>query len=158
MMQEEVIVTSIYISRIGERKHFQIALPTDTKKIIGLEYGAIELAGALIPVVPVTINPFAVKADKLMGRLSLQVPGREGVFYRGDLIEDRNYHLGEDVSATSWVPQLWSHSGRRQEIELAVNGGLSFVEGYFIDRYGLGEYDSLEYQLQLCLWIEKCIA
>ena len=39
MMKEGVIVTKISIKRQGERKHFQIKLPKDTKFIIGIEYG-----------------------------------------------------------------------------------------------------------------------
>jgi hypothetical protein len=39
MMKEGVIITKISIKRQGERKHFQIKLPKDTKFIIGVEYG-----------------------------------------------------------------------------------------------------------------------
>lgn len=155
MMQEEVIVTSLYISRMGERKHFQIHLPGDTKAIIGLEYGAIEISGAVIPVAPVTVGAFEVKADKPIGRLLLQVPGCEGVFFRGDLMEDNNYHMGDEVMAGSWQPHPWSHGGRKEELSIAVSSPAPFIEGYFMDRYGEGVYSSLEYQLQIYLWIEK---
>ena len=39
MMKEGVIIKTISIKRQGERKHFQIRLPKDTKFIIGVEYG-----------------------------------------------------------------------------------------------------------------------
>ena len=39
MMKEQVIITKVSIKRKGERKHFQIKLPKNTRFIVGVEYG-----------------------------------------------------------------------------------------------------------------------
>ncbi len=44
MMQEQVIVTPIKITKAGQAKHFQIKLPSNAKHIIGIEIGGKFLA------------------------------------------------------------------------------------------------------------------
>lgn len=36
-MSEQVIITQIKITKSGQIKHFQVKLPKDTKRIIGIE-------------------------------------------------------------------------------------------------------------------------
>ncbi len=36
-MKEEVIVTRLLISKAGQLKHFQVRLPKNTKRVIGVE-------------------------------------------------------------------------------------------------------------------------
>lgn len=37
MMKEEVIVTKLTINKAGQIKHFQVKLPKNAKRIIGIE-------------------------------------------------------------------------------------------------------------------------
>jgi hypothetical protein len=39
MTQQQVIVTQVYITKAGQLKFFQVKLPKNTKKIIGIETG-----------------------------------------------------------------------------------------------------------------------
>ena len=39
MMKEQVIVTQLRITKAGQSKHFQVRLPKNTKRIIGIEVG-----------------------------------------------------------------------------------------------------------------------
>jgi len=39
MMKEQVIVTEIRITKAGQSKHFQVRLPKNAKRIIGIEVG-----------------------------------------------------------------------------------------------------------------------
>lgn len=161
MINEEAIVRILPVNRIGEIIHFQLQLPNDTKRIIGLEYGATGQNGVPFPGPADIFGPegdpsFAVSANKLIGKLGLQNPGSENVFYQGDLIEWRNVHLQEGIASVAWQPSSWSHSRKREEVSLNVEGNTSFIEGIFQDSWGKNEYESLSYNLHLYLWIEKC--
>ena len=162
MMREEAISVTFDITRIGQKVYFQKILPRDTKRIIGLEYGAIQEYGEPLPVVPPVFggaDPFLqVKASKVIGKLNMQVAGRENCFLQCDLAENRNGHFGESVAAVLWQPKLWTHGRKREEINLAVNSDMTLVEGFFQDTWGVDEYEILEYKLCLYLWIEKCKA
>jgi hypothetical protein len=48
MMQEQVIVTPIKITKAGQVKHFQIKLPSNAKHIIGIEIGGKFLANTKV--------------------------------------------------------------------------------------------------------------
>ena len=39
MIKQQVIVTQIHITKAGQLKFFQVKLPKNTKKIIGIETG-----------------------------------------------------------------------------------------------------------------------
>lgn len=159
-MIQEVIVQRLAIERIGEKHHFQIALPRDTKRIIGLEYGTLEKDGVLLPggpPVPGISEYFRVARSKIIGRLSMKYPGPEGTFYQGDLTEDRNSSLHERIAGVLWQPKSWTHGRKREEINFSINSRIRFIEGLFEDSYGASEYADLYYQLNIYLWIEKCV-
>lgn len=163
MMNEEAIVQTLSIGRIGEIIHFQVQLPNDTKRIIALEHGTtgqngVFLASPEFPPVAEVQPSFRVYANKVIGKISLQNPGSENVFYQGNLIEDRNAELHEGTASTLWQTTSWTHSRKREEVSLNVEGNTSFIEGFFQDSWGKNEYESLSYNLHLYLWIEKCKA
>ena len=163
MMKEEVIVKSLRINRIGESQYFQITVPRDVKRIIGLEYGAIEKDGVLRP------SPFrtfeagednislSIFPNTMIGRLVLRTAGCEGVFYQDDLIEDSNTHFGEVIAPVLWEPKRWTHGRKRHHIEFSIEEN-NVIYGFFQDSWGSNEYETFSYKLNLYLWIEKCIA
>lgn len=163
MMNEEVIVQVVPIPRIGERVYFQIPLPNDARKIIGIEYGTLKKEGEPI------MSPrreaeegsssdpyFQVTPNKTIGSLILQSPGSENIFFQGNLVENRNQALNEGISAISFQPFDWTHCGKREEISFSVANNTRFIEGFFQDFFGTEEYETLGYNLHLYLWIEKC--
>jgi hypothetical protein len=159
MIIQEVITHRLLIERMGERRHFQISLPRDTSRIIGVEYGTLEKDGVILPgggPVPAISDYFKVKASKIIGRLTLKTTSAEGLFFQGDLVEDRNSTLHEIVAGVAWQPKPWTHGSKREETSFLINTPMRFVDGMFEDRYGIGEYQILTYQLGLFLWIEKC--
>ncbi len=160
MMSEQAIVHSQRITRIGERVSFQVRLPKDTQQIIGLEYWARKISGVeMIADSDRRLAPeegdlsFEYSADKLIGKLSLQISGCPGLFYQGNLIEPRNPGYLEALTTVHLTGQDWIQSTKREEISFAVPGFL--IEGYFEDSYGTDEYQSLQYELTLYFWIKK---
>jgi len=149
-MKEEVIVCSLSIKQLGQKVYFQIPLPCDTKRIIGLEFGIMPDEGSTS--LPCTeINPFfQIVENEPIGRLVLQVPSCERLFYQADLIKDNNIHYGENINHLC-LPKLWTHGRKREEVSVSVFSA-DFVEGFFVNK----KYDDDEYDLHLYLWLEKC--
>lgn len=156
MIKQEVIAKSLTISRIGEKHHFQMPLPRDAVRIIGVEYGTSEKYGVPVPSpYQIVESSMPVHLNKVIGRLTLKAAGCEGIFYQGDLVEDRNIEFGETVAHVIWDPLPWSHGRKRHEIEINISEN-RMVQGFFQDCWGADEYESLSYKMNLYLWIEKC--
>lgn len=148
-MQQQVIAYTIPITMKGQMEYFQIRMPQNIERIIGLEYGMLPDEGrADFPVS--NIDPhFQMRPNEAFGRLTLQVPACGGIFYQGELIKDKNIHLGEAVGFLHWQPGLWTHSRKHAEVELSIPGA-RFVEGLFCNMH---EDDDL-YYVHIYLWIE----
>lgn len=159
MIKEQAVVHRILITRLGEKVFFQVRLPRDAHRVIGLEYDACKSEGngyvSRLAFGWEGDTSFKRRKNKLIGRLTLRNSGCEGVFYQGDLIEDRNEWQYEGIAALGYTPRVWMLSTKRLETSFNVNGGL--IEGYYEDHYGFGEYTELMYELRLYFWIEKCI-
>ncbi|NCT73980.1 MAG: hypothetical protein GXC78_05575 [Chitinophagaceae bacterium] len=162
MTIEQAITHRFTIARLGEKVFFQLRLPRDSRRVIGVEYDVRKTSGEETPYVSLVFDPdgdpyFKRNTNKLIGRLSLQNRGCEGLFYQGDLIEDHNKAQYEGIHAQLFSPEPWMHSRKREEIDFNVSSGV--VEGFFEDaNFGQYEYVGLEYEVFLYLWIEKCVA
>lgn len=161
MMNQEVIVHVVRIGRIGDRVHFQIPIPADARRIVAFEYGVLgkdgdPIGSPLREVGPGEDTSMIVQPNKSIGRLSLQSPGSESVFFENTLVDNRNQFLNEGISSLSFQPFEWTHSRKSEELILSVDSNTRFIEGFFHDSFGTGEYETLEYNLHLYLWIEKC--
>ncbi len=156
MISEEVIVQTLAINHIGEKVHFQIMLPEDTTKIIGLEYDAIREYMVPDTLTITTGDLWSLYPNQAIGRLALSVPGRENKFFEGHLVEDRNVWFGE-IEKGIFQKKHWTHGRKREELMLQMSGTSTLLEGFFSDSWGLGELDELRYKLHLYLWIEKCV-
>lgn len=151
-MREEAIVTRLYIKSVGQKVYFQIALPRDTKNIIGLEYGLMPDTGGPAPPPPPGIDPFfQILPSEHIGKLVLRTSGcGGGIIYQGDITKDSNIHFGDTISPVVWPPLNWTHGRKREEIEISVADN-NWVEGFFSN-----EKEDDHYYLHLYLWIEKC--
>ena len=158
-MKEEAIIKSLFIKRIGESQYFQIVVPRDVRRVVGIEYGATEKNGELLPspFLAIDENTLIVSPNKIIGRLTLRTAGCEGIFFQENLIEESNVHFGENVASVLWQPQRWTHGRKRYEAELCISEN-SMIYGVFQDSWGAGEFETLNYRLNLFLWVEKCIA
>ncbi|MFN4313292.1 MAG: hypothetical protein ACK4E0_03290 [Chitinophagaceae bacterium] len=162
MIIEQAIVHKILIPRLGQRVSFQVRLPKDTRRLIGLEYDARIISGNAYVSRMFVEEPggwfmdpsFKRYKNKLIGKLSLRNNFCEGLFYQGHLIEDHNQEQYEGIALQGYVPKPWMHCSRREEIGINVNPGL--IQGLYEDSYGFNAYTELEYELTLYFWIEKC--
>jgi len=164
MIRQQVIVTILTISRIGQRVYFQIKLPKDATRIIGVEYSVFGMhtvntffKAALKPSPPVNIF-FNVVSNDPIGRLTLLSPGNANIFFQADIIDYSNIHLYHEITAFTFPPTPWSHSGKSEEWGVDVDGDVAIIEGNFKDGRAADSYDGFEYNLHVYLWIEKLIS
>ncbi len=74
MMKEQAIITKVSIKRQGERKHFQIKLPKNTKFIVGVEYGGRLIDHSDAVAVRTAIEP----SPKIIPPVGTEIVGADG--------------------------------------------------------------------------------
>jgi hypothetical protein len=167
MMKEAVIITKISIKRQGERKHFQIKLPNDTKYIIGVEYGGrlIDHSDSVI------ISPFPdgkerlesgavggertnlFKRSQLIGELKLQSCEEANWFYSADVLaNDINLSLA-DFSQSGFPVNDFSHGNKRTEEIVKVDVESTIVQGWYLDAFGKSKNADIKYEVTVYVWI-----
>lgn len=170
-MQQALVYTTI-IDKAGGLFHFQIRLPQDTKKIIGIETG-LSIRNAFPdfakPVLPERFRP---ERNILMGRLKLQSLNSADFFYTKDIF-DNDYNEGK--AEIAYIPVLlnpkqgewgfnppiengfdayrWIHAGRKEEekMDLCSSG---VIKGIYNDAVGK-DYSLLpDYTIKIYCWLE----
>ena len=179
MMKEGVIITKINIKRQGERKHFQIKLPNDTKFIIGIEYGgrlvsktdakAVEaLPHAIAKSEVATVETPYVKAEyvevkekgrtffkrnQLVGELKLQSSEESNWFYAADVfLNDSNIGLG-DFSQSGFPVNDFTHGNKRTEEIVKVDAESTIIQGWYLDAIGKAQKTDINYEVTIYVWI-----
>jgi hypothetical protein len=155
MMKEGVIITKINIKRQGERKHFQIKLPNDTKFIIGIEYGGrlISKSDAMVikPIPVETRTPF--KRNQLVGELKLQSSEESNWFYSTDVfVADANLSYG-DFSNAGFKVNDYTHGNKRTEEIVKVDAESTIIQGWYLDALGKSQKVDINYEVTIYVWI-----
>jgi hypothetical protein len=182
MMQEQVIITKISIKRKGERKHFQIRLPKNTKFIVGVEYGGrlIDHSDALAIRTPLT-DPFTdpippvgtgtggavgtgssgatdtarqfFKQNQLIGELKLQSCEEANWFFSVDVFaSDANLGLG-DFSQSGFPVKDYTHGNKRTEEIVKVDAESTIIQGWYLDSLGKTQKADIKYEVNVYVWI-----
>jgi hypothetical protein len=158
MMKEGVIITQISINRQGERKHFQIKLPKDTKFIIGVEYG-----GRLISELgQLNIKPASTgnekpktlfKRNQLVGELKLQSCEEANWFYATDVfVSDANLGYG-DFSRAGFSINDFTHGNKRSEEVVKIDAKSTIIQGWYLDVIGKTNGANINYEITIYVWI-----
>jgi hypothetical protein len=169
---ESVTVHTIPIKRKGEWKYFQVRLPKDAKKIIGIETGLKvqdELPDDFHGVNDVR---FLIKHNQLMGDIKLQSLDDANIFYAKEIwADDRNMNtdgiiindylqpaerrialLRFNPPPDLWQPQFpWKHSGKLEEdgVLLCHN---PVITGIYKDAIGKKYETDFTYKVLLYIW------
>jgi hypothetical protein len=177
-MKEGVIIKAISIKRQGERKHFQIRLPKDTKFIIGVEYGGrlisrtertVEVPAPkaktdarLIEATYSTVESGAVRDDKpkaifkrnqLIGELKLQSCEEANWFYAADVFgNDANLNWG-DFSQAGFPVNDFTHGNKRTEEIVKVDAESTIINGWYLDALGKSQKLDINYEIKVYVWI-----
>ncbi len=153
MMQEQVNITPIEITKAGQIKHFQIRLPKTAKKVIGVEIGGRFLQGS--NPLPNINSDTPFKRNKLVGELKLQSCEEANVFYAGELRLDSNMAYGDYTKNTQWIPEVFTHQMQSFEDVVITNADSTVINGMYKDNIGLQNQQSVSYLLNVYLWYSK---
>ena len=164
-MREEVIITELVIKKFGERKYFQVSLPLDTERIIGVELGHFADAGIYIPALspyPDTVPAnFVIHASPVAGQLTLSSMGAENMFYQGELVMEDYHPAFGQVANPFFAENTSSHGKKKEPLSVNVSGNSPIVEGYYKDNWGgagSGPVSGdVNYTIHIYIWIEKKI-
>ncbi len=84
-MKEQVIIQTIGIRRRSQQNFFQVKLPRDTHRIIGIETGLIIQDSPIYAFSILLANPGVTERNNLMGVLQLKANGRPDIFYAKEI-------------------------------------------------------------------------
>jgi len=172
-MKEEVIIQTINISKRGQQNFFQIRLPRDTHKIIGVETGLYLLS---VPqyFIPAKELSMLVRRNYMMGVVQLRANGKPDIFYSKEIFErdvnigageikvypfplvmERKLNLPPDGNSFDYFTH-WTHGTKREEDPLHICG-CPVINGQYKDA--IGEYFGMDisYKVMLYIWIERKI-
>lgn len=171
MIGEEVILHTEQIERQGQSKYFQVVLPSDTTRIIGVETSAIrQMSGAsnsdmffffgtaplIYPVADID-TLFKIKVADTVGRLTLHSPDATGIFFQDDIRQKDTSPKYADFTQYPAAFDQWSHNTKRYETSINVKNCSNLIEGHFKDTWGALYNYHVIYQLNIYIWIEKSI-
>lgn len=175
MIREQVVVTSIRITKSGQVKHFQVKLPKNTTRIIGIELGGRWLAqskdGGTLPHATeavftelVKYEQVAIKAESrsplfkknlLVGEIKLQSCEEANIFYAADVQGDSNLAYGDFTQNAFWKPSTFTHQAHSFEEKIIVDGNSTIIQGVYKDRYGDQTKQVPNYIVNLYVWTER---
>lgn len=168
MIREEIILHREYIEKLGQQKHFQLELPIDVKKIIGIETGVFRYGSSMAlfggnPAEDPQSDPldplFKISFNDVVGKLTLQTQDFPGVIYQSDVRQTDKNTKWADFTQTLYdgLFDQFSHDRKRHENTIAIDLCKQSIEGFYKDCWGEHDSSHVEYELLIYLWIEKKI-
>jgi hypothetical protein len=178
MIREHVVITQVNITNAGQVKHFQVKLPKNAKRIIGVELGGRLLQRTDRPISDAMPAPYAehsaaysvsasgasagaetsaptyFKRNKLIGEVKLQSCEEANIFYAGHLQTDENIGYGDFTQNNFWMPSAFSHQAQSLEERVVVDGNSTIIQGIYRDRIGEQSKVSYSYLVNIYVWIE----
>jgi hypothetical protein len=149
MIKEKVILTSLPVTQVGQIIHFDVKIPHDALRVIG-----IELSGANTnpPVYPPSGRGLKMRLaegrsfmsiifneNPYIGEVRIQSCEKTNIFYAGDLfLTDVNAGYG-DYSIRLGFPALeYTHGQKRTEYVVNTGGKTTILKGIYRDRQNPG--------------------
>jgi hypothetical protein len=166
MMKEEIILHREYIQKLGQQKHFQIELPFDIKRIIGIETGVFRYATGIAlyggnPAEEPASDPieqlFKISYNDPVGSLTLHTSDKPGIIYQGEIKQTDFSSKWADYSMGLYgdLFDQFSHDRKRYEDVFIADLCTPRINGYYKDCWGEHYSYHVEYELLIYLWIEK---
>ena len=175
MMQEQVIVTPLKITKARQVKHFQIKLPSNAKHIIGIEIGgkfladtkvkvSLEVAPAPNPATGIPVRDIVAgnetrkglfKRNTLVGELKLQSCEEANIFYAGYLQLDNNMTYGDFTQNRFWKANNFTHQQQCFEDTVIVDADSTMIQGFYKDSLGEQSKKDISYQVNVYVWYKK---
>jgi hypothetical protein len=164
---ETLTAYSIRITKKGEWKYFQVRLPKDATKIIGIETGFI-IKDELPKDVPEgNSERFGIQRNRLMGELKLQSLDTANIFFAKDIVEEDRNMNNDRIKITAltnerkivtapppiiWEPSFpWTHGYKLEEDGLLMLHN-PVIAGIYKDVIGKHYGYDINYKVMLYIW------
>lgn len=134
--------------RNGEKRQFQVRLPQNTKKIVGIKITA-------TPQIRQYKNRLPNRPQEV-GWLWLRIPGKTHVFFAATVVRPLPLHNqtihhhrpADDFEHGTY----WTQGTKEEFFQLSVPLTTNIIEGYYIDQLTTGEE---KYSLRIYLTLEE---
>lgn len=152
MLAEKVILQQLFISQMGQIKTFQLRMPSDAKRIIGVE-ATISGFDTDDGIDGENAFRFIIRPVAVAGELRLQNLGSANLFYSSEVkLSDRNLAFGDCSKPLLWIRKAWTHDYRREEDPVLIQESSPVVQGSYRDKLSEAGHIDYEYTLTIYLW------
>jgi hypothetical protein len=152
-MTTQIVSIAIPITRAGSLHHFEMRIPSSTKKIIGVECGMrLQSEIGLVPRVDAT---YTIPQVEEIGELRLHCADEYQWFYAcslSDMIhtnEKRNH-----FTDTRAMQKPFMHHGKHESDTCSVIPNTNRIKGFFKDVVGAKHNVNLAYQITISIHLE----
>lgn len=152
-MQEKAIVTEIQVDKRFAWVHFQVKLPRDAKRMIGIETGMSMQenygGGLAFPAFP---ERFTISRNLPVGELSLQGLMPANQLYKTDIQErDLSTGFGDFCLTEGFQSENWSQGTKREEENIEVEISNRTLIGQFRDMGTI----PIPYTVKVVIWYKR---
>jgi hypothetical protein len=149
---EKSFVSEYQIKRPKEVKYFQVSLPDDATKIVGVEC-AVNLKENFNLVHPQSTGQFEFARNQKVGVLKLQSCDKSNIFFSTNVNLDTNGYEMNDFTE-GFEPNCYTHQAKMHEVAINVPIKAPVVYGVFKDNLIAETNEPWEYTLKLFIWYE----
>lgn len=149
-----VLCHNVLVRRMGQQVSFQINIPADVTRIVGIETGIRNIYCRSLMAWP-RYHP--------AGLLTLQTEGSKNLCYSSHLKVEQNTVLAEDLGYNFYIAGIggWNwlvastamHTAHREPEVLDIPAPRVLI-GNYIDEWGKYMVRNITYRLSIYLWVE----
>ena len=154
MNKEVVIIKRILIDKPNQLSVFDIKIPRQAKKIIGIEMGLRWLTGTA-PTEPLFNSSdgfFKINRNTTVGELKLQSYDSAKVFYTNELIIFQNF-THSDFTSSGFKPSAFTHQTQSTLDPIQITENPAIVQGIYKDI--LKPLTAFSYSVNIYVWLEN---
>jgi len=153
-MREEVIIHRLEIASGSLYRSFQISLPADAERIIGIE-SSCQHAFTYPAMFPYGGPIFRCVRDIPIGELTLMHFGSEDIFYSG-YIKPHNHNLRFlKIADPQFGAMPYTHGTKAFEEKLSIPVTAALIEARYRDRWAEMVSGQVSYELTVAVWVSK---
>ena len=159
-MIQDVKIQRLHIRKQGERHYFQMNIPRQAERIVGIELGGFFRTIMTVRSSQKSDYLLSVHRNRVCGEMQLQITGRAGFCFTGQLVqEDVNDRFTVMSPYEAKVlPMLWNStsfsSGGRKELDEVLIVNEKVIYGCYKDVVGKAEMKDHEYTVLVYVWFE----
>ena len=151
MTRENLICKRLFIDAADQICHFQIKVPREVNRIIGIETGLALNSGDLSSVFVGRPLPFVYLRRIILGELRLKTLDSANIFYTHEISLDPNIRHG-DFDNPRFRSKVFTHQIQRHEDQITLDGGVTLIQGFY--KNTVLSAIPYAYTVQLYVWLE----